>query len=114
MHLTVLSLPSGKRPPRGAVKCVATNISLSGTRVAIATTAAIEVGTIARLKITCGFFKTFAFAGTARNVRRDSHSPLCFAGFEITSTSPRTIDRWRKFIARHFRASTSLAGRTRD
>ena len=111
--LAVLSVPSGRRPPGGSVKCVATNISLSGTRIAIATTTPIDVGTVARLKIKCGLFKTFVFAGTARNVRRDARSSLCFAGFEITSTSPSTISRWRKFIAKHFRASTSPAGRTR-
>ena len=100
--LHVLSVPSGKAPPRGAVKCVATNISHSGTRIAVATFTQIEVGTIARIKIKCGLFKTFVFAGTARNVRRDLRHPLCFAGFEITSTSTRAINSWRKFIAKHF------------
>ncbi len=111
--LHILSVPSGKDAPRGSIKCIATNISHSGTRIAIATFTSIEVGTIARIKIKCGIFKTFLFAGTARNVRRDLRNPLCFAGFEITSTSTRTINGWRKFIAKHFRASTSLTAHAR-
>ncbi|MFH0909415.1 MAG: PilZ domain-containing protein [bacterium] len=111
--VTILSVPSGKEPPKGTITCVATNISLSGTRIAIATFAAIEVGTIARIKLKCGLFKTFVFAGKARNIRRDSRNPICFAGFEINSTSMRTINGWRKFISRHFRAPPSRAGRER-
>ena len=111
--IQILSVPSGKETPLGSIKCMATNISLSGTRIAIASFTPIEVGTIARIKIKCGFLKTFLFAGTARNVKRDVQNPLCFAGFEITSTSTRTINGWRKFIARHFRPHPSLAERAK-
>jgi hypothetical protein len=186
-ELKLISLPGGEKPGSKTIKCVATNISLSGTRIALATHTALEVGTVARIKIKCGLLKSFTFTGTgvswigqkdsnfgqasvyldnvlvatvstynatnvyqqtlysvsnltagshtlkivptgthaapstdnwmeidaftytssARNAKRDIASSVCFVGFEITDSSPRTLEAWRAFIASYFRAGKS-------
>ncbi len=103
-ELRMISLPSGETPTKKTIKCVATNISLSGTRVALATFTAVETGTVARIKIKCGLLKSFTFTGTARNSKRDISTSICFVGFEITGSSARTLESWRDFIASYFRA----------
>ena len=102
-ELKIISLPGGEAPNRKTIKCTATNISLSGTRIAVATFSALEPGTVAQIKIKCGLLKSFTFSGTARNAKRDITSSLCFVGFEITSSSARTLEAWRNFIATYFR-----------
>lgn len=110
VELKIISLPDGAEPVRKTIKCVATNISLSGTRVALATYTAVEVGTIARIKIKCGLLKSFTFSGTARNAKREITSSVCFVGFEITSASAHTLESWRNFIASYFRAGKTSGG----
>ena len=105
-ELKIISLPNGEAPSKKTIKCVATNISLSGTRIALATYSAVEEGTVARIKIKCGLLKSFTFTGTARNAKRDITTSICFVGFEITGSSARTLESWREFIASYFRAST--------
>jgi hypothetical protein len=106
--LKLLSVPHQVDPPREIIECVSTNISLSGTRLALATYNHVEIGTVAKVRIKCGLLKTFTFTGTARNVKRSPWSPVCFVGFEITSDSTRIINAWRRFIGKHFRVGSGI------
>ncbi|MFH0909416.1 MAG: hypothetical protein V1929_11700 [bacterium] len=109
-ELRIISFPGGEEPSRKTIKCLATNISLSGTRIALATYTAVEVGTVARIRIKCGLMKSFTFTGTARNAKRDITTSVCFVGFEIMSSSARTLDAWRNFVASYFRTGKTRGG----
>lgn len=100
-RLTILSLPSGQKPSHEEFRGMATNVSLSGTRVAITTYADLEIGTIVRIRLSCGILKSFTFVGTLRSVKKDVRDTVYFASFEITGSSAQTIKAWHKFIAKH-------------
>ena len=127
-YLRILSLPGHPRPRRLRIECRTTDVSKGGTRITLTghTVRGADTGEDIMARLVPGATgrvillfqkprKKFKLDGVVRWVQRNVSAKVFVLGIEFTSSSPRSLEAWKRFTSdrsKNDEATVKLTGNT--
>lgn len=101
VSLRMISAPNLQPFTRRTIHCMTSDVSVSGTRLAILTDHVIPLGAELKLSVKTGRFgKAYQHQGIVRWVVREPTTTAFVIGVEFTETQPPRLKAWLKHLSR--------------